>query len=183
MSSFIIVEYVWQIELPWAVPKSPILNRVKFRNMIFRQIRRISMGSNPAPFFTHLFFYCKERRWIRVRRFANVFRWLTVINGRGEFERSCKEIYPPDPELKKGNICSSQRSFLGLSVRIERGKSNIQLYNKRLPIKTFHKWFPIFSNYNALLRRMFYSSFGAEILQTACTTNECDSNRVVISLF
>ena len=79
---------------------------------MFRQIIRISIGSNPVPFFADLFLYYNESRWIwqlkksdirPAKRFANAFRFmdnLTATNDREEFERSCKDFYPPELELK-----------------------------------------------------------------------------------
>ena len=72
------------------------------------------MGTDPATFFANLFLFFYEVQWIkltkksdygRVRR-LNTFRFiddLTAANDYGEFERSFKEIYPPELTLKKEN--------------------------------------------------------------------------------
>ena len=46
----------------------------------------------------------QELRYKNARIFANVSSFiddLTAINDGGEFERSSKQIYPPEPELKR----------------------------------------------------------------------------------
>ena len=63
----------------------------------------------------------EKTRVRRVRIFANVFWFidgLTAINGGGDLERSCKEIYPPELELKKENTDYSQGSFLDLGIKL-----------------------------------------------------------------
>ena len=96
------------------------------------------MGWDLAPFFTNLFLHNYKGRWIRHLRnsdimfaddriFANVSSFiddLTAINDGGEFERSSKQIYPPEPELKKENVGCSEGSFLDLAIKIEHKKDD-----------------------------------------------------------
>ena len=79
-----------------------------------------------------MFLHYYESRWIRqlrksdikcATRFAHVFRFiddLTAINDGEEFEKSCKEIYPPELELKKENVGYSEGSFLNFRGKIEK---------------------------------------------------------------
>ena len=83
---------------------------------MFGQVIDFQMGSDPAPF---LYYY--ENTWVHkhnnvdlnsVRLFHNIFSFiddLAAVNDGGEFESSYKEIYPPEPDLKK-----KKRSFLCL---------------------------------------------------------------------
>ena len=72
------------------------------------------MGSDPAPFLPTYFFIIKrtdgsgrkiKRTDLRcARRFANVFHfiyYLAALNDGGEFEKSYKNIYPEEVELKR----------------------------------------------------------------------------------
>ena len=69
------------------------------------------MGSDPAPFFANLFLFHYESKWIKkMKESANMFRFiddLTALNDGGEFERSFKEIYPPELVLKKENLTNN----------------------------------------------------------------------------
>ena len=82
-------------------------------NLLFRQCICMPMGSDPAPFFANLFLFFYEVQWIkstkkldygRARRFLNTFRFiddLIAANDYGEFERSFREIYPPELSFKR----------------------------------------------------------------------------------
>ena len=43
---------------------------------------------------------------------------LTTLNDSGEFERSFKEIYPPELVLNKENLSNNERSFLDLLIKV-----------------------------------------------------------------
>ena len=147
---------------------------------LFRQIIGIPMGSDPAPFMANLFLYFYESKWIRnvkksniqrARRFCNTFRFiddLFAINDHGEFERSFREIYPPELELKKehsGDVVS----FLDLSIRKEDRKFSFGLYDKRDGFPFAIVRMP-FSTSN-IPSQMFYSCIGAEILRIGRTSS------------
>ena len=65
---------------------------------MFRQIVGIPMGSDPAPYFSNLFLYRYEPKWLKkmkkennilARKFGRVFRYiddLLAINDGDEFE-------------------------------------------------------------------------------------------------
>ena len=157
-------------------------------NKIFKQIIGIPMGSDPAPFFANLFLYYFENKWIkkikktdirRARRFANTFRFiddLTALNDGGEFERSFREIYPPELELKKENVDYSEGSFLDLQIKIINNRFSTSLYDKRdgFPFSIVRMPF-LCSN---IPSNMFYSAFGAEILRIARTTNNFNDFKI-----
>ena len=108
----------------------------------------------------------------RARRLANVFRFiddLIAINDGGEFERSFKEIYPPELELKRENAESSAGSFLDLLITIKNNKFCIQLFDKRDEFPFCIVRMPYLSS--NIPSKMFYSAFGAEILRAARTTS------------
>lgn len=52
---------------------------------------------------------------------------LTTLNDSGEFERSFKEIYPPELVLNKENLSNNERSFLDLLVKVENNQFSMQL--------------------------------------------------------
>ena len=155
---------------------------------VFRQVIGIPMGSDPAPFFANLFLYYFENKWIkktkkndirRARRFANTFRFiddLTALNDGGEFERSFREIYPPELELKKENIDNTNGSFLYLTIKIKNNRFATSLYDKRDGFPFSIVRMPhLCSN---IPSKMFYSAFGAEILRIARTTNNLNDFKI-----
>ena len=52
---------------------------------------------------------------------------LTTLNDSGEFERSFKEIYPPELVLSKENLSNNERSFLDLLIKVENNQFSMQL--------------------------------------------------------
>ena len=52
---------------------------------------------------------------------------LTTLNDSGEFERSFKEIYPPELALNKENLSNNERSFLDLLIKVENNQFSMQL--------------------------------------------------------
>ena len=51
---------------------------------------------------------------------------LTTLNDSGEFERSFKEIYPPELVLNKENLSNNERSFLDLLIKVENNQFSMQ---------------------------------------------------------
>jgi hypothetical protein len=157
-------------------------------NDIFRQRIGIPMGSDPAPFMANLFLYSYESSYLEVlkkqnkpkaRRFGNVFRFiddLCAINDGGEFEKSYRDIYPPELELKKENEGTCKASFLDLDMSISKKTFNLKLYDKRDAFPFPIVRMPYISN--NMPSRIFYSTIGGEILRIArCTTNVEDFER------
>ena len=155
-----------------------------FGDEVFQQIIGIPMGSDPAPFFANLFLYYYENTWLRkiqktdiarARRFANTFRFiddLSILNDGGEFSRSYIEIYPPELELGRQNANTSYASFLDLSIRIQNGKFDTCLFDKRDNFPFNIVRMP-FSSSN-MPSKIFYSTIGAEILRIARATTKTD---------
>ena len=79
---------------------------------MFRQVVAIPMASNPTSCFkSFCLFSCrkmskennKRLKTERKKRFANTFRYtddLEMLSDDGEFERSLRETYHPELELK-----------------------------------------------------------------------------------
>ena len=100
---------------------------------IFRKVLRISMGSDPAPFFVNLFFFFYESRWLKsikntnygvARKFGNIFRFiddLIAVNDGNEFENHYNEIYPPELILKKENTSYTKTTFLDFHLCVNEG--------------------------------------------------------------
>lgn len=65
----------------------------------------------------------------RITRLADVLSWfivdLTEIDNKWGFERSCKEVYHPELELKKWKKYYSEGLFLYLGIKIVHKKFNI----------------------------------------------------------
>ena len=95
---------------------------------------------------------------------------MVAINDNNEFENCFKEIYPSELELKKENIGYTSGSFLDLMITIEDQKFTTKLYDKRddFPFAIVRMPY-VDSN---IPSKIFYSSFGAEILRYARNTNE-----------
>ena len=150
-------------------------------NHLFRQIIGIPMGSDPAPYFANLFLYFYESRWVkkiqrtdlrRARRFSNTFRFiddLNAINDGGEFQRSYREIYPPELELGRENANDQKATFLDLDISIENGLFDICLYDKRDDFPFSVVRMPYASS--NMPSAMIYSSISAEVLRIARATS------------
>ena len=138
----------------------------KLGDKIFRQVIGIPMGLDPAPFMANLFLYHYENKWVRglkkislqrARKYSLSFRFTVLI-----FERSCKEIYPPELQLNKEHF-GDKVSFLDLCITKKDRQLSMNLFDKiddfpfsivRMPFST--------SN---IPSTMFFASIGAEILR------------------
>ena len=144
---------------------------------IVRQIIGIPMGSDPAPFFANLFLYYYENQWVdkikkvdinRARKYSKIFRFiddLGAINDDGEFGSHFNEIYPPEMELTRENTTLTEASFLDLDISIINGKYKLKLFDKRdhFPFEIVRMPYC----HANIPSKMFYSSFGAELLRIA----------------
>ena len=154
-------------------------------NLLFRQSIGMPMGSDPAPFFAKLFLFFYEVQWIkstkkldygRARRFLNTFRFiddLIAANDYGEFERSFKEIYPPELSLKKENEIDTAGTFYDLDIVVKDGKFDHKLYDKRNAFNFSIVRFP-YKDSN-MPSKMFHSTIGAEVLRICRATSTYDS--------
>ena len=138
------------------------------------------MGSDPAPYFTNLFFIA-ESKWLNkmkkennvlTRKFGKIFRYiddLLAVNDGGEFEKHFLEIYPSELELKKENVVNTETNFLELSITISENLFHTKLYDKRDAFG-FHISRLPFKESN-MPKRMFYSSICAEVLRICRATS------------
>ena len=150
------------------------------------------MVANPVPFLANFFLYHSEKRWIgkirktdlrHARWFADVFCFiddLAVVNESGEFERSYKDIYPPELELKKGKNTTQDESFLDLYLNIRGRQFSTRLFDKRddHPFSIARISY-LLSN---ILLKIFYSSFGAELLGIVRTTTISSAFKASLNL-
>jgi len=127
-----------------------------------------------APFMANLFLYHYESKYVKevkkkdiftARKFRHTFRFiddLVAINDDGEFEKSFKDIYPPELELKKEHGDSSV-SFLDLSISIKGRSFETSLYDKRdsFPFSIVRMPFKC-SN---MPSKIFRATIGGEILR------------------
>jgi hypothetical protein len=117
---------------------------VTFGVDVHRQEIGIPMGTDPAPFLSNLFLYCKESRWIdkrllldeheKAKLMSNTCRFqddLYTVNGGHVLTEEWKQIYPPCLELSKENKDDANTHFLDLSITINDGKQCISIYDKR----------------------------------------------------
>ena len=94
-------------------------------NKIFRQIKGIPLGSDPATVIANLFLYPRKLR--------HAFRFiedLITLNDDDEFLRSYLDIYPKEMELKVENQNTQTASHLDLDLEINDGIFNSKLYAK-----------------------------------------------------
>ena len=142
------------------------------------------MGSDPAPFMANLFLYHFESKFLKelkksdlqlARKFSNTFRFiddLNAMNDNGLFEKYYKDIYPPELELKKEHG-DDNASFLDLDIALVDQQFNVKLFDKRDAFP-FHIVRMPYRDSN-IPSQIFYSSFGAEILRIARTSNNYTS--------
>ena len=142
----------------------------------------IPIGSDPAPFFANLFLYVYESRYIsnllktdpeRARRLRHFFRFiddLIAINDDGEFEKSFREIYPPEMELKRENSKDDAASYLDLGLEVKAKQISSNLYDKRDAFNFSIVRFPY--RCSNIPSKMFYATISAEILRIARATSK-----------
>ena len=154
-------------------------------DILFRQAIGMPMGSDPAPFFANLFLFFYEVKWVklvkksdygRVRRFLNTFRFiddLIAANDYGEYEKSFKEIYPPELTLKKENDEDTNATFLDMEITVLNGKFDHKLYDKRDAFNFSIVRFPY--KESNIPTKMFHSTIGAEALRISRATSSYKS--------
>ena len=112
----------------------------------------------------------------RACKSATIFRLindLLTMNDFGEFACNLEEIYPPELELNKENEGTSDVTFLDLNIETDGVKFATSLYDKRNASPFFIVRIPFLCS--NIPFRMFYFSFGAEILRTATVSATCES--------
>ena len=98
---------------------------------------------------------------------------LIAANDYGEFERSFREIYPPELSLKKENEIDAEGTFYDLDIIVKDGKFDHKLYDKRNAFNFSIVRFP-YKDSN-IPSKMFHSTIGAEVLRICRATSTYDS--------
>ena len=145
-------------------------------NLVLLQIIGIPMGIDPAPFWANLYlskYECDFMKKIikadvaRARMFHGTFRFiddLCAMNDGGEFERSYKEIYPKELELKLEHT-GNYATFLDLKLSIDNGMITSTLYDKRDDFSFFIVRMPNFDS--NIPSTIFYGTVLSELLRIA----------------
>ena len=114
----------------------------KFGNLVFRQKIGIPMGIDPAPFWANLYLYYYEEKHVSVlmksdpcsaRRYNYATRFIDDqcnLNDNGQFKKSCKDIYPPELQVKC-EFEGQHATFLDLDVEVKDGMFVYKLFDKR----------------------------------------------------
>ena len=138
-------------------------------NVLFLQTVVISMGIDPALFWTNLYWQNYESRYItnlvktnnlRSRRFHSTFLLigdLSPLNVGGEFGKAFFEIYPAELELKVEHN-DSHATFLSLDISIDKRKF---MFDKRYAFNLHIVRIPSITS-NFLPSISFYSSTMSE---------------------
>ena len=116
---------------------------IKFGHDLYKQAVGIPMVANYAPLMADLFLYCYERDYMLnlsksgnlalIDKFNNTFRYIDDILSFDNplFTDNIKCIYPSELQLNKSNASDQEASFLDLHLKVNNGKININVYDKR----------------------------------------------------
>ena len=113
----------------------------------------------------------KEKDSHKACLFSNTFRFiddLCAMNNHLELNRNFKNICPPELQLKKENVSTSEASFLDLSIIIENNNFKIQLYDKRYAFPFSIVGMPHLDNY--IPSNIYHASIASENLRFTRTT-------------
>ena len=148
-------------------------------DVTMRQTIGIPMGIDPAPFWANLFLYSYEKEYmdsllatdkVKARHFHSTKRFiddLCAINDGDEFNRSYRNIYPEDLELKVEHH-GQHGSFLSLDISIVDGVFIYKLFDKRDAFPFHIVRMPhLESN---IPQSIFYSTLVGEFLRIARST-------------
>ena len=139
-------------------------------NVIFQQIIGIPMGIDPAPFWTNLFLYFHENKFIQSLIFSGskkafFYHWierfignLCAIKDKFEFNGSFKDIHPPELEFKV-KYMGDPSTFLDIDTQLSNGKFIYKFFTKKINFLLFE--FHVFSIASLLVSTLtlFYQSF------------------------
>ena len=141
-------------------------------NLVFKQDIGIPMGIDPAPFWANLFLYFYENKFIqqlvtnkspRAFMYHSTSRFIDdqcALNDGGDFERSYKDIHPPELELKVDHA-----TLLEIDISVVDGKFVYKLFDKRDKFPFFIVRMPHLSS--NIPSSIFYGSSFSEILRIA----------------
>ena len=137
------------------------------------------MGIDPAPFWANLYLYHFENKFIttlsrteryRGFKFKHCFRFIDdacSINDSDEFEKSYRDIYPDELQLKCEHS-GNHATFLELDITIVDGIFVYKLFDKRDTFPFFIVRMPDLSG--NLPEHVFYGSISSELLRIARAT-------------
>ena len=145
-------------------------------NKIVLQTIGIPMGIDPAPFWANLYLSKHECDFMskliktdisRAKKFHATFRFiddLCAVNDGGEFQKSYRDIYPKELELKLEHS-GSHATFLDLDINIDNGKVITKLFDKRDDFTFFIVRMPNF--HSNIPSSIFYGTVMSEVLRIA----------------
>ena len=115
-----------------------------YKNVIYRQVIGIPMGTNCAPYLANIFLFMYESMYIKhlvdskqVKKASclrNIYRYqddAIVFNDNGMFNTIYKDIYPEELVLLNTNVSANSCNYLDLSIVLQNGKFKYSLYDKR----------------------------------------------------
>ena len=114
------------------------------RNIVYRQVVGIPMGTNSGPQIANIYLFVYEYDYIQILiaagdeesllKLKNIFRYqddLISFNDSGLLGRLLSDIYPPEMVVNCTNISPRKCHYLDLCISIVRGKFCVSLYDKR----------------------------------------------------
>ena len=117
---------------------------VVYRNVVYRQVIGIHMGTNSGPQIANVYLHAYEYRYIQslitngdedsLKKLKNIFRYqddLISFNDGGLLGTLLSSIYPQEMIINSTNISPRKCHYLDLSISIYRGKFVVSLYDKR----------------------------------------------------
>ena len=146
------------------------------------EVIRLTMASDPAPFFENLCLAHKEPDWVKaqhklrtinVRKINNSFHFiddLLLLNDDSTFSKHYKDIYPTELELKKENNSNSCYSFLDIYFYIENEEFHTKLFDKRDNFGFSIVKIPFYCP--NVPSKLFYGSTRAELLRIFRATSK-----------
>ena len=115
-----------------------------YKNLIYRQVVGIPMGTNCAPHLANIFLFMFEQTYInnlvnskQIKKAAllrNIYRYqddAIVFNDNGFFNLVFKDIYPEELVLLNTNTSRNECNFLDLSIVLQNGKFKYSIFDKR----------------------------------------------------
>ena len=117
---------------------------VTYKNVIYRQVIGIPMGSSCAPHLANIFLFMYEFKYIKnlvssgqtrkASLLSMIFRYqddAIVFNDNGLFSEIYGDIYPEELVLLNTNISRNSVNYLDLTITLCNGKFKYYLFDKR----------------------------------------------------
>jgi len=153
-------------------------------DVIFKQIIGVPMGVDPGPYMANLTLWFYENRYLEYLYKVDYFSAkllnktyrliddITSINSDGVFGNHTSNIYPGSLVLNKENKGDIEANVLDLSISLEKGLVDIDLYDKRdnFPFDIV-QFVPANTNVS---RNVIYGVFGTQVIRYFRIINNCD---------